>query len=73
MNVPVKYDGEEIEFPVWRIELSKWMKEILTHPELRRELRLDAEQLFRHNGEEFERFINEPWTADNFFDIQVCI
>lgn len=46
--------------------------EILYDPELKKELRFDAEILSRHNGVEFERFYNEPWTANLWWKIQVC-
>ncbi|KAJ2932117.1 hypothetical protein H1R20_g4995, partial [Candolleomyces eurysporus] len=69
-DVEVEYDGECIEFPLWRIEARDWALSILTNPELSKELRFDAEQLFRHNGEGFERFINEPWTANTWADVQ---
>jgi hypothetical protein len=32
----------------------------------------DAEQHFKYNGDEFERFIDEPWTADAWWELQVC-
>jgi hypothetical protein len=32
----------------------------------------DAQRLSKFNGERFVRFIDEPWTADSFWDAQVC-
>jgi len=31
----------------------------------------DAQRLFKYNGTEFVRFIDEPWTADRWYEIQV--
>jgi hypothetical protein len=31
----------------------------------------DAQRLYKHNGTGFERFIDEPWTADRWWRIQV--
>jgi hypothetical protein len=33
----------------------------------------DAQHLYKYNGEHFERFIDEPWTANWWWDVQVCI
>lgn len=51
--------------------MKDWVMEILHDKELRGELRFDAQRLYRHNGTEFERFINEPWTANLWWEIQV--
>jgi len=32
----------------------------------------DAQRLYKHNGTRYERFIDEPWTADRWWRIQVC-
>ncbi|RXW22756.1 hypothetical protein EST38_g3097 [Candolleomyces aberdarensis] len=69
-DVEVEYDGEDIKYPLWRVPARDWALSILTNPELSKELRFDAEQLFRHNGEYFVRFINEPWTANTWGDVQ---
>ena len=66
-----EYDGEIIKFPVWRMDTEKWMMDILYSPALRSELRFDAERLFRHDGEKFVRFFNEPWTANRWWKVQV--
>ena len=70
-DVDVPYGDEIIKYPVWRIEARDWVMSILTDPELSKELRFDAERIYRHNGEDFERIINEPWTANAWHDIQV--
>lgn len=71
INVKAKYQNEEIVFPLWRVKAWDWCKSLLEDPELYHEFRWDAEQLFRHNGEEFEQFVNEPWTAKRWWEIQV--
>ncbi|KAF9223570.1 hypothetical protein BS17DRAFT_706213 [Gyrodon lividus] len=32
----------------------------------------DAQCLYKHNGEHFEHFIHEPWTANCWWNLQVC-
>lgn len=71
--VEAEYNDEKIEFPVWRLDTEKWMLDILYSPALAPELRFDAERLFRHDGEKFVRFINEPWTANRWHKVQVCL
>ena len=31
----------------------------------------DAKRLYKFDGDAFERFIDEPWTADRYYEIQV--
>ncbi len=33
----------------------------------------DAVQLSKWNGHTFEMFVDEPWTAQAFWDLQVCL
>ncbi len=40
-------------------------------PLLAKHFRWDAQRLFKYDGEDWVRFIDEPWTADSFFDAQV--
>ncbi|KAF6743705.1 hypothetical protein DFP72DRAFT_113420 [Ephemerocybe angulata] len=68
--VEVQYENEKIQYPLWRIPAWDWCKELLNDPLLKGEFRFDAERLFRHNGKEFERFYNEPWTANDWWRIQ---
>lgn len=51
--------------PLW-----DWCCEILQDPILIQHFRWDAERHFKFNGTKFERFIDEPWTADDWWNIQ---
>ena len=31
----------------------------------------DAERLYKFDGTSFERFVDEPWTANRYYEIQV--
>ncbi|KAF6759067.1 hypothetical protein DFP72DRAFT_844827 [Ephemerocybe angulata] len=57
------------DFLFGRLDMEKWMLDILYNPELAPELRFDAERLSRHDGEKFVRFIDEPWTANRWWKI----
>ncbi len=43
------------------------------NPELIREFQWEAQRLFKFNGQLFERFIDEPWTANLWWNTQVTI
>ncbi|KAJ3509806.1 hypothetical protein NMY22_g16171 [Coprinellus aureogranulatus] len=68
---PVPYKGVEVEFDLWYREIWDWCLELLRDPFYVRQMRWHALRLYRHNGFTFERFINEPWTADDWWFIQV--
>lgn len=53
--------------PLW-----DWAKELVQDPTLAPYFEWDAQRLSKYDGKRFERFIHEPWTADEFWDIQVC-
>ncbi|KIJ19761.1 hypothetical protein PAXINDRAFT_7042 [Paxillus involutus ATCC 200175] len=45
----------------------------LSNPLLAPHFIWDAERLYKHNGTEFERFFDEPWTGDHWWDIQSAL
>lgn len=66
-----EYKDEEKPFEVWTRPLWDWAYDILSNPHLANHFRWDAERHYKFNGEQFERFIDEPWTADAWWEIQV--
>jgi hypothetical protein len=69
----VNYKAEELEYEVSTRPLWDWCLEVLENRELVCHFHWDAEHHSKFNGEKFERFIDEPWTADDWWNIQVCI
>ncbi|KAF6744588.1 hypothetical protein DFP72DRAFT_1078429 [Ephemerocybe angulata] len=69
----VPYKNSEIEYDIWMRDLWDWCLELLHDPFHVRAMHWHAQRLYRHNGQEFERFINEPWTADDWWDIQSAL
>jgi hypothetical protein len=52
--------------PIW-----DWALDLLDNPLLAPHFVWDACRVYKHNGAQFERFFNEPWTGDRWWDIQV--
>ena len=61
------------KYKVWRRNLWNWTLDLLSNHSLYHHFTWDAERLYKYdiNSEAFVRFIDEPWTADRFWDIQV--
>ncbi|KAI6146925.1 hypothetical protein BKA82DRAFT_35708 [Pisolithus tinctorius] len=69
-NVTAPYKGENLTFPVYACSLWEWALDLLSNPLLAPHFVWDAQQVFQHNGHEYERFYSEPWTGDRWWDIQ---
>ena len=67
------YKGEDRTFPLYACPLWDWALDLLSNPLLAPHFVWDAQQLFKHNGNEYEQFYTEPWTGDRWWDIQVCL
>jgi len=67
----VPYQETEFEFDMWTQLLEEWCIELLGNPRILPHIQWDAQRKYQHNGVAFERVIDEPWTADTFWDIQV--
>ncbi|KAI6028057.1 hypothetical protein BKA83DRAFT_4462579 [Pisolithus microcarpus] len=64
-------DGELQEFTVYCHSLWDWACGLLKHPSIRPHFVFDVQHLSKFNGSSFIRFINKPWMADEFWNIQV--
>lgn len=71
--IRVPYQGEDHEFDVWARPLWDWCVDLLTKHQLSHKMHWDAERNFKFDGEKYERFYDEPWTADAWWEKQVCI
>ncbi|KAI6141448.1 hypothetical protein BKA82DRAFT_4018741 [Pisolithus tinctorius] len=70
VEVRVPYKNEECMFEAHIRPLWEWALDILENPFLGLHFTWDAQRLYRHNGIEYERFYDEPWTGDYWWDIQ---
>ena len=71
-TLKVAYQKEEIKFDIWKRDLWSYCEELLSNRQLIGQFHWHAEKRFRHDGQSFVRFIDEPWTADAWWRIEVC-
>ncbi|KAG0696432.1 hypothetical protein DFH29DRAFT_984614 [Suillus ampliporus] len=69
-EIKVPYKKEERVFEVHARPLWDWALDLLDNPLLAPHFVWDAQRIYKHNGTDFERFFNEPWTGDRWWDIQ---
>ncbi|KAG2091483.1 uncharacterized protein F5147DRAFT_822988 [Suillus discolor] len=69
-QVPVIYKRKEQEYEVHTRPVWDWALDLLDNPLLAPHFVWDACRVYKHNGTDFERFFNEPWTGDRWWDIQ---
>ena len=71
--VSVLYQNEPKpwEFRMWHWSLWDWACDLLKDPSVGPHCILDAQRLSKFDGHLFVRFIDEPFTADLFWDLQV--
>ncbi|KAI6137403.1 hypothetical protein F5141DRAFT_1185983 [Pisolithus sp. B1] len=63
-------DGKPCEFPVYHHSLLDWAFDLLKHPTMGPQFVFDVKCLFKFDGSTFVHFIDEPWTADKFWNLQ---
>ncbi|KAK7454067.1 hypothetical protein VKT23_011580 [Stygiomarasmius scandens] len=69
-EITVPYRDDPQRFEVLYRPLWEWLEELLSTKELVSKMEWDAKQLYKFNGQEWCRFIDEPWTADKWWNIQ---
>lgn len=73
-TVSAPYKRKQREFEVHVRSVWQWALDLLRNPHLAPHFMWDAERLYKQNGIQFQRFYDEPWTADSWWNIQVsCI
>jgi hypothetical protein len=71
--VVVPFRGVDQTFQFYHRSLWDWAIDLLQDPEVGPHFVFDAQQLSKFDGEKFVRFIHEPWTANMFWEYQVCV
>ena len=72
--VEVEYKGESLSYDMWTRPIWDWCCKLLDDQSIVSQFHWDAEHHYRLEGDEgnkIERFIDEPWTADSWWKIQV--
>ncbi|KAG8689331.1 hypothetical protein FRC08_010999 [Ceratobasidium sp. 394] len=60
----------ELDLDVWIKPLNEWLLELVQHPELQPHLHFDSMQKFRWSDGRWVRFVDEPWSADDWAKAQ---
>lgn len=68
------YKEDSHEFDVWVRPIWTWIEDMLQNPDLIQHFVWDACRLskFDEQSNSWVRFYDEPWTADRFWEVQVC-
>lgn len=69
--ISVEYKKKNIKYEVYLWPLWDWALDLLDNPLLASHFVWNAQQLYKHNGTEFEHFFQEPWTEDCWWNLQV--
>ncbi|KAG1761725.1 hypothetical protein EDD22DRAFT_619601 [Suillus occidentalis] len=69
-EVIVPFRGVDQTFPLFHRSLWDWVTDLLQDPQVGPNFVFDAQRLSKFNGENFVRFIHEPWTANAFWEYQ---
>ncbi|KAI6157711.1 hypothetical protein BKA82DRAFT_131015 [Pisolithus tinctorius] len=68
--ISAPFAGETMEFDVYYHSLWDWACDLLKDSNVGPYFVFDAERLAKFDGSSFVRFIDEPWTANDFWNVQ---
>ncbi|KAI0777095.1 hypothetical protein BC629DRAFT_1736243 [Irpex lacteus] len=72
-TVAAEYKGVKEEFQFQHRPLWGWIEGQVQDPKLVPYFHWDAQRLYKYDGTRWVRYIEEPWTADMFWDVQTHI
>jgi hypothetical protein len=72
-KISVDYKGDKLSFDVLVRPLWEWCLDLLTDSDIVSKFHWDAERHYKYDGSRFERFFDEPWTADAWWEFQVRV
>ncbi|KAG2064031.1 hypothetical protein BDR04DRAFT_1036403, partial [Suillus decipiens] len=71
--ISVPHRDQKHKFDVWYRPLWDWTCDLLKDPRVGPHFVFDAQRLYEYDGQDFVHFFDEPWTANAFWDSQVCM
>jgi hypothetical protein len=71
--ISMTYNDEQLDFEVHYWDLWEWAADLLQDLRLFLHFTFDAQHLSKFDGENFVHFIDKPYMAQAFWDLQVCI
>ena len=72
-TLTIPYQNQELEFDVWMSSLEAWLWKLLGDTYIFSNIQWDAQRKYIYNGATFVWMIDEPWTADAWWNLQVCV
>ncbi|KAK0209572.1 hypothetical protein IW262DRAFT_1468837 [Armillaria fumosa] len=72
-TVTVRLRNKDYTYDVYRQNLWEWALELVQNPLLEPHFIWDAVQLSKWNGDAFEKFVDEPWMVQAFWDLQMAL
>ncbi|KAG1831971.1 hypothetical protein F4604DRAFT_1946273 [Suillus subluteus] len=69
-TITVLLGDKDMEYTVYFRPLWEWAVDLLRHPIIGPHCVFDAQRLSKFDGDSFVWFIDEPWTADAFWECQ---
>jgi hypothetical protein len=69
--ITAKHGEYSENFSFWCLDIWDWALDLVKNKVLADEFEWDAQKLYKHDGNEFVRFVDEPWTGDRFYEFQV--
>ena len=63
--------GKDRKYKVWYRPLWEWTLDLLSNSSLLSHFTWNAERLYKYDGAKFVRFVDEPWTGNRHWEIQV--
>ncbi|EKM75949.1 hypothetical protein AGABI1DRAFT_45660 [Agaricus bisporus var. burnettii JB137-S8] len=72
VEVTVMYKNVPISYPFKYRDPWEWILDMVKNPQLAPNIAWEAQRVFRwdHISQRFERFVDEPWTAEAFWEAQ---
>ncbi|KAF8887442.1 hypothetical protein CPB84DRAFT_1816617 [Gymnopilus junonius] len=65
-----EYKGEDLEFNVSTRPIFSWIEELADDANIIPTFEWDAMHCYKYDGLRWVRFVDEPWTGDDWWDIQ---
>jgi hypothetical protein len=70
-EIHVLYKGITKPFEFWCRPLWDWLTNLLEDPSLASCFEWDARRFSKFDGQTWQPFVHEPWTAERFWAVQV--
>ncbi|PPQ82862.1 hypothetical protein CVT24_008300 [Panaeolus cyanescens] len=70
IEIPIAFDTMSQTVDFWYRDIWACVVEWIEDPLLAEHFRWDAVRIYKYDGKQFVRFVDEPWTANRFWEFQ---